>query len=49
MSESVQLEVDAGIATIRLARPPMNALDIEVQEGIRRRPRKPLIVAMSPP
>ncbi len=35
MSESVLLEVDAGIGTIRLARPPMNALDIEIQEGIR--------------
>lgn len=35
MSVSVQLEVDAGIGTIRLARPPMNALDIELQEGIR--------------
>jgi enoyl-CoA hydratase/carnithine racemase len=35
VSESVQLEVDAGIGTIRLSRPPMNALDIEVQEGIR--------------
>ena len=35
MSASVQLEVEAGIGTIRLTRPPMNALDIEVQEGIR--------------
>jgi enoyl-CoA hydratase/carnithine racemase len=35
VSESVKLEVDAGIGTIRLSRPPMNALDIEVQEGIR--------------
>jgi enoyl-CoA hydratase/carnithine racemase len=35
VSESVQLEVEGGIGTIRLARPPMNALDIEVQEGIR--------------
>jgi enoyl-CoA hydratase/carnithine racemase len=35
VSGSVSLEVDAGIGTIRLARPPMNALDIEVQEGIR--------------
>ena len=35
MSESVRLEVEAGIGTIRLARPPMNALDIELQEGIR--------------
>jgi enoyl-CoA hydratase/carnithine racemase len=35
VSASVQLEVEAGIGTIRLGRPPMNALDIEVQEGIR--------------
>jgi enoyl-CoA hydratase/carnithine racemase len=35
VSETVRLEVEAGIGTIRLARPPMNALDIEVQEGIR--------------
>jgi enoyl-CoA hydratase/carnithine racemase len=35
VSESVRLEVEAGIGTIRLARPPMNALDIELQEGIR--------------
>jgi enoyl-CoA hydratase/carnithine racemase len=31
----VTLEVEAGIGTIRLARPPMNALDIALQEGIR--------------
>jgi enoyl-CoA hydratase/carnithine racemase len=35
VSESVSLEVEAGIGTIRLARPPMNVLDIELQEGIR--------------
>jgi enoyl-CoA hydratase/carnithine racemase len=35
LSDSVRLEVEAGIGTIRLSRPPMNALDIEVQEGIR--------------
>jgi enoyl-CoA hydratase/carnithine racemase len=35
VSETVMLEVDAGIGTIRLARPPMNALNVEVQEGIR--------------
>jgi len=35
VSETVHLEVEAGIGTIRLARPPMNALDIELQEGIR--------------
>ena len=35
MGESVRLEVEAGIGTIRLDRPPMNALDVAVQEGIR--------------
>ena len=35
MSESVRLEVEDGIGTIRLDRPPMNALDAAVQEGIR--------------
>ncbi|MBI3687103.1 MAG: enoyl-CoA hydratase/isomerase family protein [Actinobacteria bacterium] len=35
MSESVQLEVDGGIGTIRLDRPPMNALSTAVQEGLR--------------
>src|SRR3954470_23950444 len=35
MSASVQLEVAAGIGTIRLSRPPMKALDIAGQEGIR--------------
>ena len=35
MSETVRLEVDAGIGTIWLARPPMNALDVELQEGLR--------------
>jgi enoyl-CoA hydratase/carnithine racemase len=35
VSESVRLEVEAGIGTIRLDRPPMNALDGAVQEGIR--------------
>ena len=35
MSESVHLDVDAGIGTIVLARPPMNALDIDMQEGLR--------------
>ncbi len=33
MSEYVRLEVDGGIGTIRLDRPPMNALDAEVQAG----------------
>jgi enoyl-CoA hydratase/carnithine racemase len=31
----VSVEVDGGIATIRLARPPMNALNVAVQEGLR--------------
>jgi enoyl-CoA hydratase/carnithine racemase len=35
VGESVRLEVDGGIGTIRLDRPPMNALDGAVQEGIR--------------
>ena len=34
MSESVRVEVDGGIATIRLDRPPMNALNAEVQEAL---------------
>lgn len=35
MREFVQLEVEAGIATIRLDRPPMNALNAQLQEEIR--------------
>jgi enoyl-CoA hydratase/carnithine racemase len=35
VSEFVRLEVSDGIATIRLDRPPMNALNTEVQEGLR--------------
>ena len=31
----VRLEVDGGVATIRLDRPPMNALNVEMQEQIR--------------
>jgi enoyl-CoA hydratase/carnithine racemase len=31
----VRLEVEDGIGTIRIDRPPMNALNVEVQEGIR--------------
>ena len=34
MSEVVRLEVEDGIGVIRLDRPPMNALDDEVQRGI---------------
>ncbi len=35
MSEFVNLSVDDGIGTIRLDRPPMNALNIDIQEGLR--------------
>ncbi|MCP2259898.1 short chain enoyl-CoA hydratase (EC 4.2.1.17) [Streptoalloteichus tenebrarius] len=35
MGEFVRLEVDEGIGTIRLDRPPMNALNTQVQEEIR--------------
>ena len=35
MSEFVQLAVEGGIGTIRLDRPPMNALSTAVQEGLR--------------
>jgi enoyl-CoA hydratase/carnithine racemase len=35
VSEFVRLEVSDGIGTIRLDRPPMNALNTEVQEGLR--------------
>ncbi|HWM02831.1 MAG TPA: enoyl-CoA hydratase-related protein [Actinophytocola sp.] len=35
MGEFVRLEVDGGIGTIRLERPPMNALNTQVQEEIR--------------
>ena len=35
MPEFVNLEVDGGIGTIRLDRPPMNALNVQVQEEIR--------------
>ncbi|MGH3909662.1 MAG: enoyl-CoA hydratase/isomerase family protein [Pseudonocardiaceae bacterium] len=35
MSEFVRLEVDGGIGTIRLDRPPMNALSRQMQEEIR--------------
>ena len=35
MTDLVRLEVEAGIGTIRIDRPPMNALNIEVQEGLR--------------
>jgi enoyl-CoA hydratase/carnithine racemase len=35
VTDLVRLEVEAGIGTIVIARPPMNALNIEVQEGLR--------------
>lgn len=35
MGEFVRLEVDAGVGTIRLDRPPVNALNKQVQEEIR--------------
>ena len=35
MAEFVRLEVDGGIGVIRLERPPMNALNMQVQEEIR--------------
>jgi enoyl-CoA hydratase/carnithine racemase len=35
VSEFVQLEVADGIGTIRLSRPPMNALNVQVQEELR--------------
>ncbi|MCO1580946.1 enoyl-CoA hydratase-related protein [Crossiella sp. SN42] len=35
MGEFVRLEVDGGVGTIRLDRPPMNALNKQVQEEIR--------------
>jgi enoyl-CoA hydratase/carnithine racemase len=35
VSELVRLEVDGGVGTIRLDRPPMNALNTGLQEGLR--------------
>lgn len=35
MSEFVRLEVDGGVGTIRLDRPPVNALDRQMQEEVR--------------
>ena len=35
MSEFVRLEVEDGIGTIRLDRPPMNALNVQVQDELR--------------
>jgi enoyl-CoA hydratase/carnithine racemase len=34
-AEFVRLEVDGGVGTIRLDRPPMNALNVQVQEELR--------------
>jgi enoyl-CoA hydratase len=36
VAEFVRLEVDGGVGTIRLDRPPMNALNKQVQEEVRR-------------
>ncbi len=35
MGEFVRLEVEDGVGTIRLDRPKMNALNVQVQEEIR--------------
>ena len=35
VTDLVRLEVEGGIGTIRLDRPPMNALNVEVQEALR--------------
>jgi enoyl-CoA hydratase/carnithine racemase len=35
MSGLLAVEVDGGIATLRLQRPPMNALNVEIQEALR--------------
>ena len=35
MSELLSVEVDGGIATILLKRPPMNALNVEIQQALR--------------
>jgi enoyl-CoA hydratase/carnithine racemase len=35
MTEQVTLQVEGGVATIRLDRPPMNAIDLQVMEGLR--------------
>ncbi|MGE9809192.1 MULTISPECIES: enoyl-CoA hydratase/isomerase family protein [unclassified Janibacter] len=40
MSDLAVLEVEDGIAVLRLTRPPMNALDTELQETIRRLARE---------
>ena len=34
MSDFVRLEVEGGIGTIRLDRPPMNALNVEIQDAL---------------
>ena len=40
MSELLSVEVDGGIATILLKRPPMNALNVEIQEALREAARE---------
>ncbi len=34
MADVVRLEVEEGVATIRIDRPPMNAINSEVTEGL---------------
>ncbi len=41
MTEFVKLEVDGGVGTIRLDRPPMNAFSRQVQEELKPAPRRP--------
>ena len=41
MGELVRLEIDDGIGTIRLERPPMNALNTQVQEELRAAAARP--------
>ena len=40
MADEVWVDVDEGIATIRFERPPMNALSILIQEGLREAARE---------
>lgn len=35
MTDLVRLEVDGAVATIRVDRPPVNALNVEIQDGLR--------------
>ena len=40
MADEVWVDVAEGIATIRFERPPMNALSIRIQEGLREAARE---------